>query len=170
MPKLQQPDGAWLEELDRLMKAFGADEPEDLGPPIVPKNPGRGRPRKGPPLIEVPEYIKERGRLHGNLGEDLERETRRFREEDRREAISASNRRAHKRGDGKANLERTAEKRRRVLQIAHSNADLLSDFTRSISNVADEILERGTDCGLSERTLRSYISLLRKIKKAGKAK
>lgn len=56
MSKLQQPDSAWIEEQEKLVRLFAIEEAENPELTNLPRN-------RGP----VPDYVKEYRSKHGNL-------------------------------------------------------------------------------------------------------
>ena len=124
----------------------------------------RGRPRKPHPLDwlrELPPFD-----LEPNITEETHREYKRLREEDRRERVGDALRDEYPLPGGKANAGRATAKRRRISYIYEKYRETILNRALSDSTAARVIMKRERDNTLKERTMRGYVSRLRKDGKA----
>lgn len=130
----------------------------------------RGRPRKPDPfewLRHPPPHVSAwANKLEPNINDESHREYRRLCEENRREMVSEGVREAYKAGSNNANLNRQNSKRLHVNRLADENDALIFGSYLSSSSVAEIIAKQGKHIGLAKRTLREYITSIRKVGKA----
>jgi hypothetical protein len=124
----------------------------------------RGRPRKPDQfdwLRDPPEWIRQAFPI-GNIDEASHQDYKKLCEESRREKVSASVCATYRSGGNTANANRQNSKQQRRKNITIENEALIFNLSFSSSAVAGLIKKQGKNQGLSERTLRDYVSSIRK--------
>ena len=131
----------------------GLDDPSPT-PPKTAVRRSRGRPRtRNPPPLVVPPHILERQR-RGDIPVNITKEgCDQAREEERRDAIGWAMFHASKEGRNTANNDRRKEKHLRIIQLYRDNAELILDYSLSVTRVTDIILRERDSLGLGRRAL-----------------
>ena len=80
----------------------------------------------------------------------------------RKERVSDAVRKAYQQGRNTANQERKKQRAKRIAKIFTKHRGLILNYDLTTAGVAAQIKRRDDDCNHSVRTLRGYVSEIRK--------